>query len=376
MNTTVYADYAAASPTDDRVIAAMLPYHNQTFANPSSAHSFGSAAAKALGAARAATAKFLNADTEEIYFTSSGTESNNIAILGSARANRNNGRHIITTTIEHPSILNACRTLERDGFAVTYVNVDKSGVIRQSDVVDAVTNKTILVTLHLANSEIGVIQPIAELVKKIKAKNPRTLIHTDGCQATTFLDLNVRQLGIDLLTLNGSKVYGPRGVATLFVRSGVSIFPILYGGGQEKSLRSGTENLPGIVGFAAAVKIAQNQRDRDARQIGKLRDRLQAELEKIDGVIINCHDSRRLPNHLSVTLTKTQSTDLVRDLDRAGIAVSSGSACSSHSLTESHVLLALGLSSELINKTIRITLGRPTSLQDCHKTIRAIQRIA
>lgn len=369
---SVYADHAAGTPTDPQVVATMLPYLKGSFGNPSSLHSFGRKTAAAVEEARQAIANFLNSTPGEIYFTSSGTESNNLAILGVARANRNLGRKIITSVIEHPSVLNACRALEKDSFNMTYVSTLKSGAVDEAEVLKTIDGKTILVTLHLANSEIGVIQNITRLSAAIKKKNPLVLIHTDACQAAAYLDLDVSKLGVDLLTFNGSKAYGPKGIAVLFVRDGVNIFPIIYGGGQEKSLRSGTENVPGIVGLAKAVEIVDHEAD--TRKITELRDRLQNELEKI-GLIINIKNSPRLPNHLSVTFPGLNNADLVQLFDEKGIAVSAGSACSSKSLSESHVLSAIGLSAEQAQATIRISLGRHSSISDVRKIIAAAAKI-
>jgi cysteine desulfurase len=291
--------------------------------------------------------------------------------LGVARANRKQGNHIITTAIEHPSVLNACRALERDGFKVTYVRPEKNGTINVKNVTSAITDQTILVTTHLANSEIGVIQDVGKISRVIKAKNPSIFVHVDACQTTPYIKPDVKALGVDLLTFNGSKAYGPKGVAVLYVRSGVSIFPIIYGGGQELSLRSGTENVPGIVGLAKAIEILDYQ---DGKRIGKLRDLLQSELKKI-GCKINVATSPRLPNHLSVILPKTNETDLVSAMNKLGIAVSSGSACSSRSLGDSHVLTSIGLSSEQVNKTIRISLGRSTTRDNCEVIQRGVLSI-
>ena len=367
----IYADYAAATPTDPRVIARITEVAKQFSGNPSSRHSFGQAAESELTIARGQIAQFLNAKETEIYFTGSGTESNNLAILGIARANRKIGNHIITTTIEHPSVLGACQALERDGFSVTYLPVDRNGQVSIKDFQAAITPKTILATIHSANSEIGVTQPVTELAKI--ASERKVLFHTDACQAANYLPLDVQVPGIDALTLNGSKLYGPRGTAVLFVRDGVSIFPLVYGGGQEQSLRSGTENLPGIAGLALAVQIAEQQRDRNSVRIGKLRDQLEEALIKT-GSQVNAASGQRLPNHLSVIIP-TQETDLVAALNREGIAVSSGSACSSRSQTDSHVLQAIGLTSDQTNKTIRISLGRGTTAEEIKKIVKAVQAI-
>lgn len=367
---SVYADHAAGTPTDPQIIAAMLPYLKESFGNPSSLHAYGRNSAEAIDEARETIAKYLNAQSSEIYFTSSGTESNNIAILGVARANKNQGSKIVTTNIEHPSVLNSCRALEKDDFEVNYVKALPNGLVDLLKLVAAVDDETILVTIHLANSEIGVVQDIASIASVVKKRNPNTLVHVDACQASSYLDLDVKKLGVDLLTFNGSKIYGPKGCAILYVRDGVNIFPIIYGGGQEKSLRSGTENVPGIVGLAKAVEIAKNNRIEDSKRVEALRDNLQLELEKI-GLKINVKNSPRLPNHLSVTFPGLKNIDLVKKFDEEGIAVSAGSACSSKSLIESHVLTAIGLSSEEASATIRISLGRNTTEKDCQSIITA-----
>lgn len=368
----VYADFAATTPTDPRVIAVMQPFFGVHFGNPSSLHAVGKDAEEAVSNARSAVANFLNAKSDEIYFTGSGTESNNLAILGTARANKENGKHIITSTIEHPSVLGSCRALERDGWQVDYIAPDKDGLLDPEAIASLVKTQTTLVTIHLANSEIGVIQDISSISAVVRKKNPRTLIHTDACQATDYLSLNVNELGVDLLTINGSKAYGPKGIACLYVDNSVSIFPLYYGGGQEQSLRSGTENVPGIVGFATALSYVCSSEV--IKNISELRDFLADQLSSA-GHIVNVACAPRLPNHLSVTLIDKTETDLVRALSDLGIAVSSGSACSSRSQADSHVLAALGLTSAAINQTIRITLGRSTTRGDCLAIVQAVQAI-
>lgn len=374
MSQAVYADYAAATPIDDRVVLAMTEA-SKFIVNPSSRHSFGHSANEQLTKSRSIISKFLNCQAEEIVFTGSGTESNNLAILGIARANKNKGNHIIATSIEHPSVINPCRALEKDGFDVTYLPVDSMGMINEDDLLNALTDKTILVTIHLANSEIGVIQDIARF-SRITREKSSAYFHTDACQAAAYLELDVKKLGVDALTFNGTKVYGPKGVAVLFVAQGTDIFPIVYGGGQEKSLRSGTENLPGIHGLAVAVEIAEQELTRSNADIAILRDELENELEKIKGVTTNVKYSNRLPNHLSVVIGDTKQSDLVRSMDQLGVAVSSGSACSSKSLSDSHVLVAIGLSSEQINKTLRITLGKYTTKQEIKRIIAAVGTVS
>jgi cysteine desulfurase len=364
----VYFDYAAATPIDPRVIRRVTELSEQLTGNPSSLHQFGALAAQVLEESRVTIANFLNTKPSEVYFTSSGTESNNLAILGLARANRQKGQHIITSATEHPSVLNACRSLEREGFEVTYLPVDRNGHVVTADFKKALRPQTILATIHLANSEAGVIQDIATLAQL--ARQAGVFFHTDACQASAFLSLDVAKLGVDALSFNGSKLYAPRGVAALFVQDGVTIFPIVFGGGQEQSLRSGTENVPAIAGLALACEIAQECRQSDGARLKKLRDELQAKLWKI-GCQVNVSASLRLPNHLSVVIPSVE-TNIVAALDRAGLAVSSGSACSSKTQTDSHVLTALGLSGEAINRTVRITLGRPTTAADCQRLVDAI----
>lgn len=265
--------------------------------------------------------------------------------------------HIITSAIEHPSVLNACRILEKEGFKVTYLPVTAAGLIEVEQFERELTKQTILATFHLANSEIGVIQNISELAAV--ARRHGVALHADACQAGALLDLNVNDLGVDLLSCNGSKLYGPRGTAVLYVRQNHPIFPISYGGGQERSLRSGTPNVPGVVGLAEAMRIARQRRQQDFSQIEELRDSLERLLPQ--NVTVNVVDSPRLPNHLSVRIAGTADANLVEAMDQRHVAVSSGSACSATSMVESHVLRAIGLSSAQINQTLRISLGRNTT---------------
>ncbi len=367
-----YFDYAAATPTDPKVAEIVASFSTDIFANPASAHGFGAAAESGMEERKEIVAKLINSKKTELVFTSSGTESNNLAILGVAKANKTKGNHIITTTIEHPSILNTCRALEREGYEVTYLPVEQDGLINLQKFSDAITDRTILVTTHFGNSELGLLQPINEIGSICRKKG--IYFHVDACQAIAYVEIDVQSSKIDLLTFNGSKMYGPKGVAVLYIREGVQIFPIIYGGGQQQSLRSGTENVPGIVGFGEAAKIIMKHRDKDAKRISALRDIMQKELETI-GAKINVKDSPRLPNHLSVTFPKTQYKDLVHYFDTQLIGVSSGSACSASSMAESYVLQAIGLTSDEINRTIRITLGRPTTAADCRQLIKAVQRV-
>lgn len=352
----IYADYAATTPTDPKVLAAMKPYFGDKFGNPSSGHFFGTEARKAVEEVKNVIANFLNCQSNEIYFTSCGSESNNLAILGVARANRSKGNHIITSNIEHPSVRNTCLALEKDSFQVTYLPVDNNGLISAQSFEKAIDKNTILASFHLANSEIGVIQNIKELTR-IAHKN-KIIFHTDACQAAALIDLDVKRVDVDLLSFNGSKIYGSKGVAVLYVKDGISIWPIIYGGGQQQSLRSGTENVPGIVGLAKATELVQKNRSQDFQRIKLLRNHLQQILQKNKYLTINVVQSERLPNHLSVTVSNYTGNSIVASLDEMGLAVSAGSACSTNEISSSHVLTAIGLDSIASNATIRISLGR------------------
>lgn len=373
MSKAVYADYAAITPIDDRVILAMNEASRQ-YGNPSSRHSYGRTSRKLLDKSRQTVAQFLSCSDAEVTFTASGTESNNLAVLGIARANKARGNHIVTSSIEHPSVINACRALERDGFKVTYLPVNSNGVVDPAKLQEALTDETILVSIHLANSEIGVVQDIPALSEIIRMHSSARF-HTDACQAAAYTDLNVQKLGVDSLTFNGTKLYGPRGIAALYVKEGTDIFPLVYGGGQEKSLRSGTENIPAIVGLSAALEIVVENRDSEGRRIEKLRDTLEDQLSRQSGISINANQGRRLPNYLSITLVNCRESDVVRAMDERGVAVSSGSACSSKSLTDSHVLRAIGLTNEQMNCTLRITLGRGTDESDIEKIVSVVAEI-
>lgn len=373
MSKVVYADYAAITPIDDRVILAMNEASRQ-YGNPSSRHSYGRASRQLLDKSRQTVAQFLNCSDAEVTFTASGTESNNLAVLGIVRANKARGNHVVTSSIEHPSVINACRALERDGFKVTYLSVNSNGVVDPTELQAALTDETILVSIHLANSEIGVVQDIPALSEIVRTHSSARF-HTDACQAAAYVDLNVQKLGVDSLTFNGTKLYGPRGIAALYVKEGTDIFPLVYGGGQEKSLRSGTENIPAIAGLSAALEIVAENRDSEGRRVEKLRDTLEDQLSRQAGISINANQSRRLPNHLSITLVNCRESDVVRAMDERGVAVSSGSACSSKSLTDSHVLKAIGLTNEQMNCTLRITLGRGTDESDIEKIVSVVAEI-
>lgn len=361
----VYLDHAATTPVRPEVVEAMLPYFSEIYGNPSSLYREGRDAKNALDQSRAAVAKVMNATAEEIIFTGSGTESDNLAIAGVAKARAADGKHIVTTTVEHHAVLHVYKELEKEGFEVTRVGVDGYGKVKMDELAAAIRPDTILVSIMYANNEIGTINPLAEISKLIKAKNPKVYLHTDACQAAGYLSLDVKELGVDLMTINGSKLYGPKGVGALFVKRGTKIKPIVHGGGQEKNLRSGTENLPYIVGLATALALANSEREAESARLIPLRDKLiKGMLEKLDKAILNGHPTDRLPNNVNVTVLDVEGEAMLFYLDEAGIAASTGSACTSGTLDPSHVILATGLPYEAAHGSLRFTLGRSTTEED------------
>lgn len=370
----IYLDHASTTPVDSRVLEAMLPYFGDVFANPSSLYRDGLRARSAVESAREVVARFLGCSSSEIIFTSGGTESDNIAILGTAK-NYKKG-HIITSQFEHPAVLNACRELEMIGFRVTYLKPTSGGFIKASDVNAVLTSDTILVSIMYANNEIGTIQPIKQIGRAIKLFNKKNktkiVFHSDACQATGYLEMNVAKLNVDLLTINGSKIYGPKGVGVLFVKSGVHLKPVTFGGGQEKSLRPGTENTPAIVGFAKALELIN---DGPAKKEAKLRDFMIDELLKVRGAELNGSRDNRLPNNVNISFDGVEGESAVLYLDRAGVACSTGSACSSKSLEPSHVLLAIGQSPERAHCSLRFTLGRKNTSIEIRQAVSKIKSV-
>lgn len=359
----IYLDYAATTPCDPQVLKAMEPYFFEKFGNPSSIHSFGQEAKGAIEEAREKLASFLGAKADEIIFTSGGTESNNFAVQGVAYAQANKGNHIITTAIEHHAITETCKFLEKRGFKVTYVGVDKNGLVSPADIKKAITDKTILVSVMHANNEIGTIQPIAEIGKIAKELN--IYFHTDAIQTTGHIPTNVNDLNIDLLSLSAHKFYGPKGVGALYVRKGTRIERFLHGGDQEKGRRASTHNTPGIVGLGKAIELCLDKMQDEAEFQMRLRDRLIKEIqEKISDVYLNGHPQQRLPNNVNVSIKYIEGESILLNLDMLGIAASTGSACTSTSLEPSHVLLAIGLPHEIAHGSLRLTLGRWTKEED------------
>ena len=359
----VYMDHAGTTPLAPEVLRAMTPYFTELFGNPSSIHAVGQEARYALDEARERVARVLNCRPREVVFTGGGTESDNTAIVGVATALRETGNHIITTSVEHHAVLHTCQHLESQGFDVTYVPVDSDGVVQPEAVKKAITDRTVLVSVMYANNEIGVVNPISDIsavVKERAAELSRTiLLHTDAVQAAGYLDLDVRKLGVDLLSLSGHKFHGPKGTGVLFIRRGAPFLPFLLGGGQERERRSGTENIPGIVGLSVALETANAEREEASRHCAGLRDRIVEQvLARVPGSRLNGHPTQRLPNNANFSFPGVEGEPILLGLDMAGIAASSGSACSSGSLEPSHVLLALGQSAETARGSLRLTLGR------------------
>lgn len=366
----IYLDHAATTPLDPRVLEAMLPYLTERFGNPNSIHIYGREARKAVDEAREKVAALLGCRPGEIVFTGGGTESDNLAIRGVAEAYSHKGNHIITTAIEHHAVLHTCQALERQGFEVTYLPVDEYGLVSPDQVADAITERTILVTVMHANNEIGTIEPIPEIVRAVREKRPDILIHTDAVQTVGHIPVHVRELGVDLLSFAAHKFYGPKGVGGLFVRRGVRIIPQLTGGGQERNRRSGTENVAGIVGMAKALELAVGEMAEEIRRLQALRDELIAEiLHRIPDSRLNGHPTQRLPHNANFSFLGVEGEALLLQLDMHGICASSGSACTSGSLDPSHVLLALGLSHEWALGSLRLTLGRSTNKGHIRKVI-------
>ncbi len=410
----IYLDNASTTPTDSRVLKAMEPYYNKIYGNAGSLHTAGRESKTAILKARKSIAQILNCKPEEIIFTGSGTESDNLAILGVARACARSlglaksnfcssgecpqgdypssknlfssalSAHIITSNIEHHAVLYPCEQLEKEGFKVTSSKVDKDGILLLEDFKKVITDETVLISIMYANNEIGTIQPIEEIgkiIKEIRAnrfkRNISTPIyfHTDACQAAGYLDLDVQKLGVDLLTLNGSKIYGPKGTGVLYVKAGTKIDPIVFGGGQENGKRSGTENISGIIGLAKALEISQATGKESAKE-AKLRDYFIKEVsKKVSKVVLNGHAQKRLPNNINISILDIEGEAMLLWLDKYGIYCSTGSACDSQSLEPSHVILALSRPYEYANGNLRFTLGRSTTKKDLDYVLKVLPKI-
>jgi cysteine desulfurase len=359
----IYMDNAATTPVRPEVVRAMLPYFTEYFGNASSIYELAQQSRGVLDDSRRAVAKSLGCRSSEIVFTSGGTESDNAALKGVAFALRNVGNHIITSSIEHHAVLHTCHQLEQFGFDVTYLSVDEDGLVAPGDVAAAVTDRTVLVSVMLANNEIGTIQPLSEIVDALRGETQRfgrkIYLHTDAVQAVGAIEVNVRKLGVDLLSLSAHKFGGPKGAGALYIKRGTPFEPLIMGGGQERDRRSGTENLPGVVGLAEAMRLAEAEREEATPHITRLRDRvIHGILERMDGVRLNGHPAQRLPNNVNVSFENVEGEPILLGLDFAGICASSGSACSAASLEPSHVLTAIGLSADLAQGSLRITVGK------------------
>ncbi|MFO8059265.1 MAG: cysteine desulfurase NifS [Bacillota bacterium] len=359
----VYLDHSATTPVHPRVAAVVTRYMLADYGNASSVHSFGREAHRALERARGQVAELIGAeDPREIIFTSGGTESDNLAIKGVARANRRRGNHIITSAVEHHAVLHTCDALEKEDFRVTTVGVDRDGCVDPGEVREAIDDETVLISIMLANNEIGTLQPVREIAGIAREMN--VIVHTDAVQAAGQIPVNVVELGVDLMSLSGHKMYGPKGVGALYVRRGTRIGPTEHGGHHERNLRAGTENIPGIAGMGEACGVTLEELSQRSDHLCRLRDRFIEGLLQLDGVQLNGHRHRRLPNNVNVNVNGIEGEAMLLNLDAAGIAASSGSACTSGSLEASHVLLACGVEPERAHGSLRMTLGRDNSQED------------
>lgn len=370
----IYLDYAATAPVLPEVMDAMLPFFCECYGNPSAVYGEGREARKAVEEARRKTAAVLGAEAREICFTSGGSESDNLAIKGTAFSLRHRGNHIITSRIEHPAVLNTCRWLEKQGFRVSFLTPDSEGIIAPEAVEEAICPETILVSIMTANNEIGTIQPVAE-IGGICRRNG-ILFHTDAVQAIGQIRTDAQEMNVDLLSLSAHKFHGPKGVGALYIRKGTRLDSLVHGGSQERGLRAGTENVPGIVGLGEAIRIAEAEREENAKRIAGLRDELiRRVLETIPGAKLNGHPQWRLPNNCHFSFDGIESEALLLRMDLAGISVSGGSACTSGSMEPSHVLEAIGLEENMLKGSIRLTLGRETLPEEIEKTAQVMREI-
>ena len=370
----IYMDNAATTATRPEVLEAMLPYFTEHYGNPSSIHSVGRDARRAVEKARQQVAAALGAQPREIYFTAGGSESDNWAIKGTAFAKRDKGNHIITTAIEHHAVLHTCQWLEKQGFQVTYLPVDEYGRVRVEDVEKAITDKTILISIMAANNEIGTLEPIVEIGKLAHEKG--ILFHTDAVQAVGAIPLDVNAMNIDMLSMSGHKFHGPKGIGALYIRKGVRPDVFMHGGAQERAQRAGTENLAGIVGMGKAIELATQNLEANAARMTRLRDKLiDGILAEIPEVRLNGHRTERLPNNVNVSIRYIEGEALLLRLDLAGIAGSSGSACTSGSLDPSHVLLAIGLPHEIAHGSLRLSLSEENTMEEVDYAVDALKEI-
>jgi len=370
----IYLDYAATTPVHPEVVKAMLPYFSDAFGNPSSIHSCGQEAKGAVEEARAKIANLIGARSEEIVFTSGGTEADNFALKGVAFANESKGNHIITSPIEHHAVTETCKFLEKEGFSVTYLPVDEYGLVDPDDVRRAITDKTILISVMLANNEVGTIEPIAEIGRI--AREAGIYFHTDAVQAVGHIPADVNELGVDLLSMSAHKLCGPKGIGALYIRKGTRLVSFMHGGEQERKRRASTENVPGIVGFGRAAELAQQEMSEEAERLTYLRDKLaKGLLERIEHTRLNGHPLKRLPGNVNISVNFVEGESMCLNLDLEGICVSTGSACSSSSLEPSHVLLAMGLPPEQAHGSLRFSLGKWTTDEEIERVLEVFPRI-
>lgn len=373
MNKIRYFDHAATTAVKDEVLKEMLPYFSIEYGNPSSIYSIGRRAKRAIEEARRRVATAINCDPKEIYFTGCGSESDNISIKGIAYALRDKGNHIITTKIEHHAVLNACNTLENEGFKVTYLNVDSDGLIDLDELKNSITNDTILISVMFANNEIGTIQPIEEIGKIAKANN--IVFHTDSVQAVGNEEIDVKKMNIDLLSISAHKFYGPKGVGAIYIRNGIRCRKLQDGGHQEKDMRAGTENVAGIVGLGKAIELAYTNLESYNNKLKELREYYIKQVEqKIPYIKINGHRTKRLPGNSNISFRFVDGEALLLKLDINNICASTGSACSSGSSEPSHVLLAIGLQEELARGSLRITFGEENNKEDVDYLVEVLTR--
>lgn len=359
----VYLDYSATTPVKEEVLQEMIPYFTEKYGNPSSLYDIGLENKEAISRAREQVAALINAKPSEIYFTGCGTEADNWAVFGTAEKLKAKGNHIITTRIEHHAMLHSCAALEKDGFAVTYLDIDKNGMIDLKQLEEAITDKTILISIMLVNNEIGTIEPVKEAAAI--ARKHQILFHTDAVQALGNVPIDVKELGVDMLSVSAHKIYGPKGVGALYIRKGVQINNFMHGGAQENRRRAGTENVPGIVGFGKAAEIALRDLNKHIEHSKILRDHLRERiLTEIPDTFVNGTMEHRHPGNLNVTFEYIEGEAILLLLNQLGISVSTGSACSSASLEPSHVLSALGVPVEMIHGTVRFTVGDMTTMED------------
>jgi cysteine desulfurase len=376
-----YFDNASTTPLDRRVLKAMMPFLKEDYGNPSNLYETGRTAKKAITHASEQIAEALHCRPDEFIFTGSATEADNLALAGAARANKDRGNRIIVSAIEHKGILAVCEALKKEGFEVIQVPVGKNGMIDLDILKKELNDKTIMVSVTMADSETGTLQPIKEIAEIIRGMTSYSLLHTpyfhtDASQAAAYADINVEKLGVDMMTLSAHKLRGPKGIGGLFVRHGVKLNPIIYGGGQQGRLRSGTENVPAIVGFGLAVELNEAYKKKGAAKMAKLRDALQRGIFKsIDKVVLNGHPNKRLPNFLNISILDIEGESLLLELDEHGIMINTGSACNSESLEPSYVLTALGNPYEFVHGSIRFTLGAETTMADVNHVLKYLPKI-